>query len=76
MVNDWPVTGERVDESFHSDLKEDIYELEKNHPENYSPVRRVNQAVVEAGLSEDVRTYIVAPPLICKFPTDLPLTET
>jgi hypothetical protein len=66
MLNDWPVTGERVDESFHSDMEEDIYMQEKNHSETYSAVRKVNQVVIEAGENEGVKTYIVPPPLICK----------
>jgi len=66
MLNDWPVTGERIDESFHSDVDEDIHALQKYHPETYSPVREVNQVVVEAGEMEGVRTYMVAPPLICE----------
>jgi len=66
MLNDWPVTGERIDELFHSDMNEDIYSLEKGHKETYSAVRKVNQVVVESGEIEGVRTYIVAPPLICE----------
>lgn len=66
MLNDWPVTGERIDESFHSDVNEDIYALEKDHKESYSAVRKVDQVVVGAGEKQGVKTYIFTPPLICK----------
>lgn len=68
MLGDWPETGERIDTNFHSDVDEDIYELEKNFPEDYSPVRKVNQLVVHTGEKELVKTYIVPPPLICTSP--------
>ncbi|RDW66477.1 NAD dependent epimerase family protein [Coleophoma cylindrospora] len=64
MIGDWPVSGERVDTSFHSDLKEDIFMMEKTFPESYSQVRAINQVVVHTGEREHVKTYIVIPPLI------------
>ncbi|TVY81723.1 hypothetical protein LSUE1_G002121 [Lachnellula suecica] len=63
-VGDWPVTGSRIDTSVHSDVKEDIYEFERTHTESFSPVRDVNQLVVEQGEEDGVKTYIVIPPLI------------
>jgi hypothetical protein len=48
-------------------MNEDIYTLEKNFPESLSPVRDVDLFVVDLGESKDVNTYIVAPPLICKY---------
>jgi hypothetical protein len=69
MLGDWPESGERIDTSFHSDLHEDIYDLEKSFPEDYSPVRKVNQIVVQTGEQLGVRTYIVPPPLICELTT-------
>lgn len=65
MLGDWPESGGRVDTTFHSDLHEDIYKLEKNFPDEYSPVRKVNQLVVHTGEELGVQTYIVPPPLIC-----------
>jgi hypothetical protein len=66
MIADWPVTGERIDTSIHSDVDEDIYLLEKNFLESYSPVRKVDQFVVDFGEMNGVKTYIVPPPLICE----------
>lgn len=67
MVGDWPESGRRVDTSIHSDMQEDIYTLEKNHPEDLSPVRKVDVFVVEFGETKGVNTYIVTPPLICEL---------
>lgn len=67
MVADWPVSGERIDTSTHSDVDEDIYQSEKENPEPWSGVRTVNQLVVQLGEDLGVKTYIVAPPLICMF---------
>ncbi len=66
MIADWPITGERVDGKVYSDVEDNIYEIEKNWPEEFGPVRKVNQMVVWLGVMEEVKTYIVAPPLICK----------
>ena len=66
MISDWPETGERVDISIHSDIDEDIYVTERDHAESYSPVRAVDQLVVNLGDKCGVRTYIVPAPLICK----------
>ncbi|TVY27422.1 hypothetical protein LHYA1_G004183 [Lachnellula hyalina] len=63
-VGDWPLTGDRIDTSIHSDVNEDIYEFEKTHPETLSPVRNVDLRVVELGERHGVQTYIVIPPLI------------
>ncbi|TVY42566.1 hypothetical protein LSUB1_G001216 [Lachnellula subtilissima] len=63
-VGDWPLTGDRIDTSIHSDVDEDIYEFEKTHPETLSPVRNVDLRVVELGERHGVKTYIVVPPLI------------
>jgi hypothetical protein len=67
MIGDWPETGERIDTTIHSDLDEDIYATEREHPETHSPVRKVDQIVVNTGLKEGVKTYIVPAPLICEL---------
>ncbi|KAE8448381.1 hypothetical protein EG329_009625 [Mollisiaceae sp. DMI_Dod_QoI] len=64
MVGDWPITGDRVDTKVYSDKHENIFEIERDWPESFSPVRTVNQVVVETGEKEDVKTYVVSPPLI------------
>ncbi|TVY85799.1 hypothetical protein LAWI1_G007313, partial [Lachnellula willkommii] len=63
-VGDWPLTGDRIDTSVHSDVDEDIYEFEKTHPETLSPVRNIDLRVVELGEQHGVQTYIIVPPLI------------
>ena len=65
MLGDWPVTGDRIDTGIYSDIDENIFEVEKNFPESHSPVRKVNQLVIELGEKEGVNTYIIPPPLIC-----------
>ncbi len=67
MIGDWPVTGDRTDTKTYSDVGDNIFEIERNFPDSHSPVRRVNQLVVEMGEKEGVKTHIVAPPLICKL---------
>lgn len=67
MVADWPVSGERIDTGIHSDVDEDIFQSEKENLEPWSGVRTVNQLVVRLGEDLGVKTYIVAPPLICIF---------
>lgn len=67
MIGDWPITKDRVDAKIYSDKHDDLYELEKNWRDAFSPVRKVNQLVVEVGEKEGVQTYIVSPPLICEF---------
>ncbi|KAH9221701.1 NAD dependent epimerase/dehydratase family protein [Leptodontidium sp. 2 PMI_412] len=64
MVGDWPVSGERIDTKIYSDVDDDIFDVEKNFPDSHSPVRSVDQVVVETGEKEGVKTYIVPPPLI------------
>ncbi|KAH8757077.1 NAD dependent epimerase/dehydratase family protein [Hyaloscypha finlandica] len=67
MIGDWPLTGTRVDEKTYSDVSDDVFELEKifeREERGWSPVRSVNQFVVENGERLGVRTYIVVPPLI------------
>jgi hypothetical protein len=71
MVGDWPVTGERIDTSIHSDIAEDVYQLERSYTEPYSGVRDVNQVVVKLGEELGVETYIIIPPLICTLPSTL-----
>jgi len=68
MLGDWPESGGRVDTSFHSDVDEDIFTTEKDFPENFSSVRKLNQIVVALGEEKKVKTYIVVPPLICMWP--------
>jgi hypothetical protein len=68
MIGDWPVTGTRVDSKTYSDAETDIFELEKTFEKEeagWSPVRTVDQFVVESGERLGVRTYLVVPPLIC-----------
>jgi hypothetical protein len=68
MIGDWPVTGTRVDEKTYSDVSDDVFELEKmfeREERGWSPVRSVNQFVVESGERLGVKTYIVVPPLTC-----------
>jgi hypothetical protein len=65
-LGDWPISGERIDTHVYSDVDENIYEIERDFPDSHSPVRKVNQLVVELGETEGVKTYIVPPPLICK----------
>jgi len=69
MVGDWPESGDLVVEKTYSDVYDDIFKIEKEWQEAHSPVRKVNQLVVELGEANDVNTYIVAPPLICKSET-------
>jgi hypothetical protein len=64
-LGDWPISGERIDTHVHSDVDENIYEIERDFPDSHSPVRKVNQLVVELGETEGVKTYIVPAPLIC-----------
>lgn len=66
MLGDWPVTGDRIDNKTYSDVDDDIYEIEKRFPEDLSPVRKVDQVVVDVGEELGVKTYVVPPPLICK----------
>ncbi|KAI9644016.1 hypothetical protein NHQ30_007368 [Ciborinia camelliae] len=51
MLGDWPISGERIDTKIYSDVTDDIYSIERDFPEQYSPVRKVNQLVV--GLGEE-----------------------
>jgi hypothetical protein len=67
MIGDWPESGERVDTSVHSDVDEDIYATERDFPESHSPVRAVDQVVVNTGEKKGVRTYIIPGPLICEY---------
>jgi hypothetical protein len=64
MLGDWPISGDRIDTKVYSDINDDIFNIEKDFPDSFSPVRRVNQLVVELGRAEGVKTFIVAPPLI------------
>jgi hypothetical protein len=52
-----------VQEKIWSD-EDNIYAMEKYHPERYGQ-RVADVAVVETGLSLGVKTYIVVPPTIC-----------
>ncbi|CZR50992.1 related to NAD dependent epimerase/dehydratase family protein [Phialocephala subalpina] len=65
MVGDWPISKDPpIEPMIYSDKHDNIFETEKNWPEEFSPVRKVNQLVVELGEKEGVKTYIVPPPLI------------
>jgi hypothetical protein len=66
MLGDWPITGDRIDTKIYSDVDDDIFEIQKVFPDDLSPVRKVNLAVVDMGEKEGVKTYIVPPPLICE----------
>lgn len=67
MVGDWPITKDPVATKVYSDKNENVFEIERDWPESFSPVRKVNRLVVEVGEKEGVKTYIVPPPLICEF---------
>ena len=71
-IGDWPVSGSRVDSKTYSDVKDDVFAIEKEFEKEepgWSPVRTVNQFVVVTGEKLGVKTYIVVPPLICSsFP--------
>lgn len=64
MLGDWPITGDRIDTRVYSDITDDIYEIERTFPDDLSPVRKVNQLVVELAEKEEVKAYIIPPPLI------------
>ena len=66
MVGDWPESGDLIVKKTYSDVDDDIFAIEKEWPETHSPVRKVNQLVIELGETKGVNTYIVVPPLICK----------
>jgi hypothetical protein len=66
MIGDFPISGDFVSKKTYSDVEDDIYELEKNWPEQHSPVRKVDLFVMEKGEELGVKTYIVSAPLICK----------
>ncbi|KAJ5274042.1 hypothetical protein N7478_009167 [Penicillium angulare] len=64
ILGDHPYTRTASsDHKIWSDEKDDIYEMEKQHPERYGQ-RITDVAVVEIGLSVGVKTYIVVPPTI------------
>ena len=67
MIGDWPETGERIDRTVHSDVDEDIYTVEREFPEKHSPVRAVDQLVVDLAEKKGVKTYIIPAPLICVY---------
>lgn len=64
MLGDWPISGDRIDTKIYSDIDDNIFEVEQAIPDNFSPVRTVDQIVVELGEKEGVKTYIIPPPLI------------
>lgn len=64
MLGDWPITGDRIDTKVYSDITDDIYEIERTFPDDLSPVRKVDQLVIELGEKAGVKTYIITPPLI------------
>jgi hypothetical protein len=67
-IGDWPVSRSRVDSKTYSDIDDNVFEIEKTFEKDepgWSPVRSVNQFVVETGEQLGVKTYIVVPPLIC-----------
>ncbi|KAJ5185266.1 hypothetical protein N7491_006863 [Penicillium cf. griseofulvum] len=63
ILGDHPYTGTPQDQKIWSDEKDNIFEMEKNHPERYGQ-RVTDVTVVETGLSLGVKTYIVVPPTI------------
>ncbi len=64
MLGDWPVSGDRIDTKIYSDVDDDIFDIEKNFPESFSPVRIADLAVVEEGEEQGVKTYVIPAPLI------------
>lgn len=78
MIGDWPVSGSRIDSKTYSDIHDDIFAIEnefEEKEEGWSPVRSVNQFVIAEGERLGVKTYIVAPPLICILPFPSPLSQ-
>jgi hypothetical protein len=70
MIADWPLIGSRIDIETHSDMRNNVWEVEKalqGKEPGGSKVRDVNQFVAQKGEELGVRTAIVIPPLICKF---------
>ncbi|KAF4190006.1 hypothetical protein CNMCM7927_005816 [Aspergillus lentulus] len=63
ILGDHPYTGTPQNQKIWSDEKDDVYAMEKNHPERYGQ-RVTDVTVVETGLSLGVKTYIVVPPTI------------
>ncbi|ORX98363.1 hypothetical protein BCR34DRAFT_577306 [Clohesyomyces aquaticus] len=64
ILGDHPYTSQSHKDKIWSDEKDDVFEMEKNHPEWYGQ-RVTDVSVVESGQWLDVRTYIVVPPTIC-----------
>lgn len=59
-----------MSEKTYDDVEDNLFEIERQLEEQdagMSPVRTVDQIVVEEGEKAGVRTYIIIPPLICKF---------
>ncbi|CAI7629913.1 hypothetical protein N7533_004103 [Penicillium manginii] len=63
ILGDHPYTGIDQNGKIWSDEKDDIYAMEKGHPEVYGQ-RVTDVAVVETGKSLGIKTYIVVPPTI------------
>lgn len=63
ILGDHPYSGTPQNQKVWSDEKDDVYAMEKNHPERYGQ-RVTDVTVVETGLSLGVKTYIVVPPTI------------
>ncbi|KAJ5081196.1 hypothetical protein N7456_013434 [Penicillium angulare] len=63
ILGDHPYTGASSEYKIWSDEKDNIYEMEKQHPERYGQ-RVTDVTVVETGLEVGVKTYIVVPPTI------------
>ncbi|CAP93764.1 hypothetical protein NUH16_004210 [Penicillium rubens] len=63
ILGDHLYTGTPQDQKIWSDEKDNIFEMEKNHPERYGQ-RVTDVTVVETGLRLGVKTYIVVPPTI------------
>lgn len=64
MLGDWPISGDRIDTKVYSDVQDNIFEIEQAIEDGFSPVRTVDQLVIELGEKESVKTYIIPPPLI------------
>lgn len=64
ILGDHPYTGTAQETKVWSDEKDNIYSMEKNHPERYGQ-RVTDVTVAETGKELGVKTYIVVPPTIC-----------
>ncbi|KAG2412867.1 hypothetical protein HFD88_010424 [Aspergillus terreus] len=63
ILGDHPYTGTPQADKIWSDMTDEVFQMEKAHPERYGQ-RVTDVTVVETGQKLDVKTYIVVPPTI------------